>query len=113
MPARKKPIEADVLTAEQQPLVVKNKGLAYKIAGKYLWSGLSIDELGSAAMEGLIYGVLRYDPTRGAKLTTCLGYWIRAHVGRFVFEQSGPVVIGRTNPARRAMRVLRAERLRE
>lgn len=45
---------------------------------------IDADDLVQEALEGLWIGVQRYDPGRGVKISTYVGWWIRANLNRYV-----------------------------
>ncbi|MDP8322624.1 MAG: sigma-70 family RNA polymerase sigma factor [Candidatus Stygibacter australis] len=50
------------------------------IASKYRYSGLPYDDLVQEGMIGLWEAMQRYDPEKGAKLTTYAAYWIKKRI---------------------------------
>ncbi|MCF7913127.1 MAG: sigma-70 family RNA polymerase sigma factor [Candidatus Cloacimonetes bacterium] len=50
------------------------------IAAKYRYSGLPYDDLVQEGMLGLWEAMQRYDPEKGAKLTTYAAFWIKKRI---------------------------------
>lgn len=50
------------------------------IASKYMYTGLPFDDLMQEGMLGLWEAMQRYDPSKGAKLTTYAAFWIKKRI---------------------------------
>lgn len=69
-------------------LVVKNLKFVYRIASRYIWSGLPIEDLVQEGNIGLMRGVEKFDYRRGNRLLTYAGWWVRQHIHRYVDNNS-------------------------
>lgn len=65
-----------------------NLKLSFHIAKKYLYSGVSLDDLIQEANLGLLKAVDKYDWRRGFKFSTYATWWIRQQVSRAVADKS-------------------------
>jgi RNA polymerase sigma-32 factor len=84
-------------------LVESNLRLVVKIAGEYATPARS--ELADLVQEGslgLVEAVRRFDPTRGTRLTTYAGFWIRAFILRHILDTTRLVRLGRGRADRKA-----------
>src|SRR5581483_8712908 len=54
----------------REVVVVAYQGLAYSLASRFVQRGEELDDLNQVAMIGLLKAVDRFDPDRGAELTT-------------------------------------------
>jgi RNA polymerase sigma-32 factor len=84
-------------------LVEANLRLVLKIAGEYAPPARS--ELADLVQEGslgLVEAVRRYEPSRGTRLATYAGFWIRAFILRHILHSSRVVRPGRTGADRQA-----------
>ena len=82
-------------------LVGANLRLVVKIAHEYFSAGDNFADLVQEGNLGLMRGVEKFDPHRGVKLTSYAGWWIRAHMMRFLMEQGQTVKMGTTRCSRR------------
>jgi RNA polymerase primary sigma factor len=74
---------------EARELMIKsNLRLVVKIAREYEGIGLPLMDLISEGNIGLIKAVERFDPTRGAKLSTYSVWWIKQSIRRALANQS-------------------------
>lgn len=73
--------------AARDRMAVANLKLVYSIAKKYLYSGMSLDDLLQEGNIGLLKGVERFDWRRGFKFSTYATWWIRQQVGRYVADK--------------------------
>jgi RNA polymerase sigma-32 factor len=87
--------DAERLVLGNLRLVVK---LAREIGGKYPSDLMDLVQEGNA---GLTYAVERFDPKRGAKLSTYAAFWIRAYIMRYLMETSRMVRQTSTREGRR------------
>lgn len=73
-------------------LVETHVGLARHIAREYRHDSYEeLQDLTSAALEGLVRAVDHYDPDKGTRLTTYSAFWIRALILKHSLELRGPV----------------------
>lgn len=97
----KKSLEAGELTIAQQnlckkqiiageeavtQLVESNTGLVYSLARKFKSKypgGPALEDLVQDGMAGLVTAIMRYDPSRGNKLSTVATYWIFQSITRW------------------------------
>lgn len=88
-PARRKKLEAlqEEGAAARRRLIQANGRLVVSIAGQYAGRGLSLSELAQEGVLGLIRAIDKFDPARGARLSTYATYWIRQSVSRAVATQ--------------------------
>jgi RNA polymerase sigma-B factor len=56
--------------AARDEVVAAYQGLAYSLAGRFAQRGEELDDLNQVALIGLLKAIDRYDPDRGAELTT-------------------------------------------
>jgi RNA polymerase sigma factor (sigma-70 family) len=99
--------------AERAKLIESVWPLAKKIAGRYRDRGLSWDDLESAALFGLTYAAMYFQPERGTKFTTYATFWVRAKIGRelnlhhragFTYAPKDAVMADRITPSIRGER---------
>jgi RNA polymerase sigma-32 factor len=84
-------------------LVESNLRLVIKMAGDYTTPART--EFGDLVQEGclgLVEGVRRFDPTRGTRLGTYAGFWIRAFILRHIMDNAHLVRLGRSRADRQA-----------
>jgi RNA polymerase sigma factor (sigma-70 family) len=73
----------------EQVMVESNIGLCYKCANRMAAkSPLSVEELMSAAMEGLFHAVRKFNPDRPTKFSTMAVWWIKQRISREVQANS-------------------------
>jgi RNA polymerase sigma factor (sigma-70 family) len=63
-------------------LIEQNQGLVHWTARKYLWTGISYEDLVQASFEGMTKAAHKFDPSRGVKFTTYAFWWMRQAVQR-------------------------------
>src|SRR5262249_16335438 len=74
---------------EARTVMIKaNLRLVVKIANDYLNLGLPLLDLVSEGNIGLMRAVERFDPAKGAKLTTYAAWWIKQSIKRALANQS-------------------------
>ncbi|MGH9058123.1 MAG: sigma-70 family RNA polymerase sigma factor, partial [Acidimicrobiales bacterium] len=54
----------------REVVVTAHQGLAYSLAARFAQRGEELDDLNQVALIGLLKAIDRFDPTRGAELTT-------------------------------------------
>jgi len=81
-------------------LVTANLRLVAKIARELATSRDNLDDLVQEGNAGLMVAVERFDPARGAALTTYAAWWIRAFIKRYQMEHRGVVRTGTTRAQR-------------
>lgn len=81
-------------------LVDSHMKLVTQIAARYERSGLSIQDLASEGVIGLIEAVARFDFAHGARLSTYAGWWIRARIREYALENRRIVPMPSTRAAR-------------
>ncbi len=74
--------------AEARDLMIRsNLRLVVTIAKDFQGRGLALEDLIAEGNRGLIKAVERYQPNRGAKLSSYAAYWIRQAMGRAIANQ--------------------------
>jgi RNA polymerase primary sigma factor len=69
-------------------MIKANLRLVVKIAKDYSTYGLPLADLVSEGNIGLMKAVARFDPTKGAKLSTYASWWIKQSIKRALADQS-------------------------
>lgn len=72
-------------------MVEANMGFATSLVTQLWRPGWEFEELLSAAYVGLVVGCRRFDPGYENKLTTYVGWWIRAYILKAIMDNDGPV----------------------
>ena len=74
-------------------LVLSNLGLVHKIVHKFPIKNASCgyEDLYHAGIEGLVYGIHKFDVTRGYRLSTYVYRWIQAYVSRY-YQNHGKTI---------------------
>ena len=75
----------------RERMITANLRLVVKIAQDYLGRGLGLMDLISEGNLGLMRAVDRFDPSKGAKLSTYAAWWIRQNMKRAVANQGRTV----------------------
>lgn len=77
--------------AAREHMIRANLRLVVKIAREYEGFGVPLLDLVSEGNMGLIKGVERFDPEKGAKLSTYAAWWIKQNIRRALANQSKTV----------------------
>ncbi len=77
--------------AAREHMIKANLRLVVKIAREYEGFGVPLLDLISEGNMGLIKGVERFDPDKGAKLSTYAAWWIKQNIRRALANQSKTV----------------------
>jgi RNA polymerase primary sigma factor len=97
----------------REQMITANLRLVVKIARDYEGLGLPLMDLINEGNIGLIKGVQRFDPSKGAKLSTYAALWIKQAIRRALSNQSKTIRLP-VHVLEKMTRVRRAEvRLRE
>ena len=75
-------------TGARERMILSNLRLVVTIAHDYVDLGLSLLDLISEGNIGLTKAVERFDPTKGAKLSTYAAWWIKQSIKRALANQS-------------------------
>ena len=75
-------------SAARERMILSNLRLVVTIAHDYVDLGLSLLDLISEGNIGLTKAVERFDPTKGAKLSTYAAWWIKQSIKRALANQS-------------------------
>ena len=87
----------------EQRLVEANLRLVVKLALEHdRTGGRYLEDLVQEGTLGLIEGIRRFDPAKGARLTTYAAFWIRAFIMRHVMDNVRVVRVVRTRAERAA-----------
>lgn len=94
-------------TSAREQMIKANLRLVVKIAREYDGLGLPLLDLINEGNIGLIKGVDRFDPKKGAKLSTYASWWIKQAMMQALVDQSNAIrlpvhVVGQLRHIRRA-----------
>ena len=89
-------------------LIMHNVRFVNKIANEYPAN----PDLVSEGYLGLIRGIEKFDPERGLKLGTYVGYWIRAYMLSYIVRNARLVKLGTTQAQRKLFFKLNKEKAR-
>jgi len=84
-----------------QKLVATNLHLVMKVAFELAAGRDDFEDLVQEGNVGLLHAVRKFDPRRGARLTTYAIWWIRAFIKRQLMENRGVVRTGTTRAQRK------------
>src|SRR5205814_1971898 len=93
--------------AARERMILSNLRLVVTIAHDYFDLGLSLLDLISEGNIGLTKAVERFDPTKGAKLSTYAAWWIKQSIKRALANQSKTVRL----PAHLADKIAKVRRV--
>ena len=104
--------------AARERMITANLRLVVKIARDYEGMGLPLLDMVNEGNMGLMRAVERFDPTKGAKLSTYAAWWIKQSIKRAVANQGKTIrlpvhLVDRVAKIRRAALKLHAELGRE
>lgn len=89
----------------ERRVIEANLRLVAKIAHQLdRTGGLSLEDLIQEGCLGLVQTIRRFDPTRGARLSTYATLWIRAFIFKYAMDNVREVRVVRTRAARAAFR---------
>lgn len=71
------PDSEDALTRQYAGVGIS---LALQCRWKRSYRGVDVDSLVSAALLGVVQGIRHFDPDRGARLVTCVWWWVMCYV---------------------------------
>lgn len=74
--------------AARRTLIQANGRLVIHLAGQYYGRGLSLGELAQEGVLGLIRAIDKFDPAKGARLSTYATFWIRQNISRALAVQT-------------------------
>lgn len=89
-------------------LIEANLRIVVAIAREYRRWGVPLEDLVQQGNIGLYKAAKRYDVSRGNRLRTYAGYWIRAEIRDYVMRVYRMVRLGATRTERRAVRAFRS-----
>ena len=89
-------------------LVTSHLRLVAKIAGGYRGYGLPYEELISEGNIGMMQAVKRFDPDKGARLSTYASWWIKATIQEYILRSWSLVKIGTTSAQKKLFFNLRS-----
>ena len=86
---------SDSEEASVQDIINENLYFVVRVAKEYRGFGVDMEDLIQEGNVGLIEAARRYDPKRGAKLTTYAVYYIRGRIHRYLMQNLRSVSIPR------------------
>lgn len=100
--------EQDLESAKK--LVSANLRLVVKIALEYRQTYQNVLDLIQEGNIGLMKGVSKYDPNKGVKISTYVGFWIRSYILKFLIDNFRMVKISTTKAQKKLFYNLLRER---
>ena len=82
-------------------LVESQMALVIKIANDFSKYPVAIEDLVQEGNVGLVVAVDKFNPRKGARLSTYASYWIKAYMINYAVRNYGPVKIGSTRQQRK------------
>ncbi len=76
-----------------EALIVVNQPLVASIAGRFGWSGIPHEDLVQEGNLGFMRAIKKFDPKRGARLSTYAIIWIRQFMRRYILDNGRHVRI--------------------
>ena len=73
-----------VAARAKDQLIAMNHPLVLSIAKRWEWSGLPLDELSVAGLEGIVTAINKFEPKYGATFSTYATYWITHRIRKEV-----------------------------
>jgi RNA polymerase primary sigma factor len=95
--------------AARERMITANLRLVVKLAADYANLGLPLPDLVSEGNIGLIKAVERFDPEKGAKLSTYAAWWIKQSIKRALANQSKTIRV----PVHQVEKIAKIRRLTE
>lgn len=89
--------DSDALSA----LIASHLRLAWSVARRHARFGMSIEDLVSEGVIGLLEAARRFDPARGARFATYARLWVNARIRHFAAQNRHAVGLPSTRAARR------------
>jgi RNA polymerase sigma-32 factor len=90
-----------------QALVGSHLRMVLSVAAKYRTHGASYEDLVAEGNLGLLEAVRRFDREKGVRFSTYAGWWVRALIRRFAFDNRRVVGAPSTRNTRRLLSTLR------
>ena len=98
--------------AAKEKLVVSNLRLVVRIALSYYNTHLNLLDLIQEGNVGLLHAIDKYNPEKGAKLSTYASFWIRAYILKYIMGAWSIVKVGTTESQRKLFFSLNREKKR-
>jgi RNA polymerase sigma-32 factor len=98
--------------AAKEKMVVSNLRLVVRIALSYYNTHLNLLDLIQEGNVGLLHAVDKYNPGKGAKLSTYASFWIRAYILKYIMGAWSIVKVGTTESQRKLFFSLNREKKR-